>query len=256
MGLTKAAVKILTGGAKLESFDRFMFIGPHPDDIEIGAGATAAKLVKEGKKVCFLICTDGRFGDTYTNGIRGEELAKIRKEEAKKSAGTLGVGDVRFLGFSDGALYDFNDLKKAMAAEIGSFKPDVIFAPDPEVASECHQDHLNVGRAAREMAIYASNAGIMEAYHAERAGVKALAFYITAKPNRFVDTTGMVPLQMRSIFDCHKSQYPDDCPDISITKLYLRLRAHEYGLRSLHGTAEGFRVLSGQQMHFLPEAED
>lgn len=44
-----------------ECFKRYLFIGPHPGDVELGAGATAAKLAAAGKAVCFLVCTDGRY---------------------------------------------------------------------------------------------------------------------------------------------------------------------------------------------------
>ena len=63
MSLTRLALAFAAPTPKIESFQRYLFIGPHPDDIEIGAGATAAKLAAAGKDVCFLICTDGRYGD-------------------------------------------------------------------------------------------------------------------------------------------------------------------------------------------------
>ena len=59
MSLTKLALRFAAPVPKVESFSRYLFVGPHPDDIEIGAGATAARLAAEGKQVCFLICTDG-----------------------------------------------------------------------------------------------------------------------------------------------------------------------------------------------------
>ena len=38
-------------------------------------------------------------------------------------------------------------------------------------------------------------------------------------------------------------------------ELYLKLRAADFGLRTLSRSAEGFRVLGGRtQMHCLPEA--
>ena len=37
-------------------------------------------------------------------------------------------------------------------------------------------------------------------------------------------------------------------------ELYLKLRAVDFGLRTLYGHAEGFRVLGRTQMHCLPEA--
>ena len=62
MSLTRAALRFAAPLPDIERFQRFLFIGPHPDDIEIGAGATAARLAAAGRELCFLICTDGRFG--------------------------------------------------------------------------------------------------------------------------------------------------------------------------------------------------
>lgn len=75
MSLTRLALKFAVPAVKLEAYRRYLFIGPHPDDIEIGAGATAAKLAAEGKDVAFLICTDGRYGDGAT-ALRGDELRR------------------------------------------------------------------------------------------------------------------------------------------------------------------------------------
>ena len=62
MGFSKWIIRAASPAPALEQYDRFLFIGPHPDDIEIGAGATAAKLSSTGKVIRFLICTDGRYG--------------------------------------------------------------------------------------------------------------------------------------------------------------------------------------------------
>ena len=62
MSITRLILKAAAPLPRIESYDRYLFIGPHPDDIEIGAGATAAKLAAAGKKVTFLICMDGRYG--------------------------------------------------------------------------------------------------------------------------------------------------------------------------------------------------
>ena len=71
MSITKLALKFAAPLPKLEKQQRFLFAGPHPDDIEIGAGATAAKLADMGKDVCFLICIDGRYGDgSAPSGMR------------------------------------------------------------------------------------------------------------------------------------------------------------------------------------------
>lgn len=260
MGLTKFALKFAAPLPKLEKYDRFLFIGPHPDDIEIGAGATAARLAAAGKEVCFLICTDGRYGDgnltDKASDFDRSRLVALRKRETEASAKYLGVSDVRFLELSDGGFYRYEDLVSGIARTVGSFQPQVIFAPDPAVASECHVDHLNVGMAARQIACHAPYPGIMAEHGAcSSAPVEALAFYMTAKPNRFVRTKGYLQKQLDSVFKHHLSQFPEGCEDAKTIALYLRLRAADYGIRSFGGCAEGFRVLGKIHMHCLPEAE-
>ncbi len=254
MSVTGRIAALAAPTPRPEGFTRCLFIGPHPDDIEVGAGATAAKLRAMGKEVSFLICTDGRFGlGNAPAGTTPEELAAIRREESREAAKVLGVEDVRFLPFSDGGLYDRQALFRAMAQAVGQLRPEILFAPDPCVTSECHADHLNVGEAARRLALFAPYGEIMEAYGAKRAPVKAIAFYMTARPNRYVGTAGCFDAQRRALL-CHKSQFPESSAAFRDVELYLKLRAAEFGLRSLHRTAEGFRVLGVTQMHCLPEA--
>lgn len=252
MSITSLAIKFAAPLPRLESFERYLFVGPHPDDIEIGAGATIAKLTAAGKKVSFLICTDGRFGSA---DIPPEQLIAIRQEEARASAAALGVEDVRFLPFCDGGFYDTRELVAAIAVAVGEVQPDVIFAPDYCVTSECHPDHKNVGAAAAEVACLAPYSGLMAKHGAQSSPVIAIAFYMTAKPNQYIRTrAGLLKQQLSAIFDCHKSQFPSASGESGAIATYLRLRSADFGLRRLCGHAEGFRVLGTTQMHCLPEA--
>ena len=255
MSLTRLALRFAAPLPNLEDFKRYLFVGPHPDDIEIGAGATASRLASLGKQVTFLVCTDGRYGDENT-ALRGLALAGTRKEEARQSAGLLDVTDVRFLGLSDGGFYSREELFSGIARVIGEVQPEVIFAPDPCVASECHVDHLNVGQAVRNLAYLSSNGGIMAQYGAKSAQILALAYYMTARPNRFVSTRGHLEKQLDAVFSCHLSQFPPNSASANSIRLYLKLRAADFGIRSLKGQAEGFRVLGQTQMHCLPDADD
>lgn len=256
MSLTKLVVKVALQVPKLEEYQRFLFIGPHPDDIEIGAGATAAKLRELGKDVCFVICADGRFGDEFVDvSVSADELVTIRQQEAKASAARLGVDDVRFLGFSDGGFYDKDDLFKSVLSVISDFQPDIVFAPDPCVTSECHADHLNVGECVRRATYFAPYPGIMQAHGLKKANVKALAYYMTAKANFYVKISAeQFEKQLSSIFDCHLSQFPNDNKGTDAIKLYLKVRSVDYGLRCFSRHGEGFRLLGPTHMHCLPEA--
>ena len=255
MSLTSLAVRLAAPLPDIEDYDSFLFIGPHPDDIEIGAGATAAKLAANGKRVCYLICIDGRFGDgAVPDTMTTEELIALRQRESIASAKALGVEDVRFLGLCDGGFYDFDELVRGIARTVGDVRPDVIFAPDPCVTSECHVDHLNVGRAAARIAYFARYPSIMRQYGAGSHDVAALAYYMTAKPTRYVRTRGYLDRQLAAIFDCHRSQFPENSDEGRSIALYLRIRSADMGLRCLCPAAEGFRVLGVTQMHCLPEA--
>ena len=254
MGLTKLALRIAAPAPKIEEFSSYLFIGPHPDDIEIGAGATIAKLTAAGKKVTFLVLADGRYGDGLSGGVKGDDLAELRKQESIRSAEVLGVKDVRFLGLSDGGFYDYDDMLKGIAKTVGGIKPDLIFAPDPDTGQECHIDHLNAGRAAAHIACFAPYPGIMENYGAEAADVKGIAFYMTAKANRFVKVTKeQFGLQNEAVFGCHTSQFPAGSNEAKQLGLYLKLRSADFGLRNLCSHAEGFRVLDQTHMHCIPE---
>ncbi len=255
MSITRLALRLAAPVPRIEDYTRYLFLGPHPDDIEIGAGATAAKLAAAGRQVTFLICMDGRYGLEHAPaGTSPEALIGIRKAEALASAQRLGVEDVRFLGLCDGGFYEQDELLRGIARVLGETGAEVIFAPDPDVTSECHPDHRRVGQAARELAFLAPYQAIMDRLGAGTAPAEALAFYMTARPNRFVETRGLLPRQLEAIFQCHKSQFPEGCADAASIALYLRLRSADFGLRALCGAAEGFRVLGRTQMHCLPEA--
>ena len=169
-------------------------------------------------------------------------------------AAMLGAGDVRFLDLCDGGFYDCEELVRGIARAVGEFKPDVIFAPDPLSENECHIDHLNVGKAARQVACFGPFSGIMERYGADSAGVKGIAFYMTARQNRYVRASkALLKLQLESVFTCHRSQFPLGSKEAADIATYLKLRSFTAGLHcgSLH--AEGFRFLDQTHMHCLPE---
>ncbi len=253
MSLTSTILRFAAPTPKLTEFSRYLFIGPHPDDIEIGAGATAALLADAKRQVSFLICTDGRYGlENAPEGTTPEELIRIRKAETLAGAEALGVTDVHFLGLSDGAAYRPEDLFDGIARVIGEVQPDVVFAPDPFVASECHADHLAVGNAARTLSFFASIREIMALHGAKNTDVQAIAYYMTAKPNRFVRSGSYFEQQLRAI-RCHSSQFPEGSDALRSLTLYLKIRSVDFGISNLKGRAEGFRVLGKAQMHCLPE---
>ena len=254
MSLLRLVLKTAVPLPKLENFSRYLFIGPHPDDIEIGAGATVSKLASMGKEISFLICLDGRYGlGNAPDGTTPEELVNIRKEEAIASAKVMGVDDVHFLDFCDGGFYDLLQVRTAIAIRVGVFKPDVIFAVDPDVPNECHVDHLNIGRECKIVAKLAPFKEIMERYGAQTSQVKAIALYMTAKPNRYVITKKEHLEKQIQAMKTNKSQFPEGCKDLAAVTTYLKLRSLFFGLRRFRISAEGCRVIDALHMHCFPE---
>jgi LmbE family N-acetylglucosaminyl deacetylase len=52
-----------------------MVVSPHPDDAEFGVAGTVARWVKEGKRVIYVICTNG---DKVTSDIAGTFDQKVQ----------------------------------------------------------------------------------------------------------------------------------------------------------------------------------
>ena len=238
---------------KLTRFDRYLFVGPHPDDIEVACGGTVAVLTKMGKQVTFLIATNGCVGSVDPT-LTSQQIVEIRKVESLKSAKLLGVADVRFLPYDDGGDYDKNAMKADIVAAILDVKPQVVFCPDYTVPSECHPDHLNVGKIVTD-AVFVAGWDKLTARMGLNGSVGGinLAYYYTHKPNSYVGVKSTYKLRREAVA-CHASQFTQE--DLSSLQRYFDLREIRFGLRSCKGRAEGFRALAPTHQHCFPEASE
>ncbi|HZO37753.1 MAG TPA: PIG-L family deacetylase, partial [Methylomirabilota bacterium] len=83
-----------------DTIARVLVVTAHPDDSEFGAGGAIAKLVRDGCEVSYVIVTNGNKG-SGDRTMTSERLARIREEEQRNAARTLGVSNVDFLGYPD-----------------------------------------------------------------------------------------------------------------------------------------------------------
>ncbi len=123
----------MSAASLLSAVGKVLAVGAHPDDIEIGCGATLRLLerVNPAVDVRFLVLT-------------GDEL---RSAEAENSAKRYlrEPSDLTICRFRDGYV-PYEDpvaVKEAVVAHSSRFQPDVVFAPRPD---DAHQDHSFVGR--------------------------------------------------------------------------------------------------------------
>lgn len=194
---------------KLENIKSALFIQPHPDDNEIGAGGTMTKLVKMGIPVYGLTVTEGRGGsDIYAP----KELAKIRMVEADNAMKVTGAKNLGCLGYHDNNPIVHEKLVKDLVKIIREVKPDAIFTVDDQLENEMHPVHLAVGKAVREAFFRSGQAYYPfedERVHEDKFACRYIGFYFTEKENMIVDITEEYPQKRQAIL-CHESQVSEE----------------------------------------------
>jgi LmbE family N-acetylglucosaminyl deacetylase len=114
-----------------------IIIGAHPDDAD-GAGGTAYKWVQLGYDVLMVSLTNG---DAGHQSIKATELAKIRREEARKAGEVIGVRYIT-LDNHDGQLMPTYENRLQVIKLIREQKADIVIFPRPY---DYHPDHRYTG---------------------------------------------------------------------------------------------------------------
>lgn len=182
-----------------------LFIQPHPDDNEIGAGGTMINLVQKGIPVYGLTVTEGRGG---SHVYPPEELAEIRKKEADDAMKITGVKNLGCLGYHDNNPIVHKTLVKDIVKVIREVKPDAIISVDDKLENELHPVHLAVGKAVREA--YFRSGQVFYPFedgykHEDVHKCRIIGFYFTEDENTIVDISDVYPQKRKAIL-AHKSQ--------------------------------------------------
>jgi bacillithiol biosynthesis deacetylase BshB1 len=98
-----------------------LIFGAHPDDAEIGMGATIVKHTKAGYRVG--IC-DLTYAELSSNGT-----VESRTQEGNDAADILGLTVRTNLGLPDRGLFICREQIESIVLEIRKFKPRIVFAP-------------------------------------------------------------------------------------------------------------------------------
>jgi bacillithiol biosynthesis deacetylase BshB1 len=114
-------------------------IGAHPDDVELGCGATLAKEVANGKKIGILDLTRGELG------TRGS--AKIRDKESEEAAKILGVAFRNNLDFADGFFTNDKTHQMELIKLIRKSQPEIVIC---NAIDDRHIDHAHGSKLARD----------------------------------------------------------------------------------------------------------
>lgn len=136
--------------------ERVLVVTAHPDDVDFGSAGTIATWTDAGLEVVYCICTDGDAGGSDLEFPR-DQIAGVRRAEQIEAAKRVGVHDVRFLGYPDGALIASFELRRDISRVIRQVQPQRVLVQSPERDYErvgrSHPDHRAAGNAALD-AIY------------------------------------------------------------------------------------------------------
>lgn len=233
--------------------ENLLCIQPHPDDMEIGAGATISRLTKSGTTVTVLTVTDGSVG-TYNSDITPGDLTKLRRTEAETAAKILGVDQMIWLDFSDGGNLVLDHVRSSITREIRKIKPAAVMVCDPWLPYEAHSDHIQTGLAASEACLlsampYFYPADLQQGLHPH--AVEMIAFYYTAYPNTFINADEHWPNKVAAL-ECHRSQFPAE--KLDKLKHYLEKNAGDRATECNCDLVEAFKVLSIDHLHIFEDA--
>ncbi|WP_106769774.1 bacillithiol biosynthesis deacetylase BshB2 [Paenibacillus faecalis] len=187
--------------------NNILVVLPHPDDESFGASGTLAKRVHEGARVTYACLTLGEMGRNMGNPPFASRitLPAVRKLELAESCRSIGIQDVRMLGFHDKTI-EFEPhevLDGKIKSLIQELKPSLIITFYPGYS--VHPDHDATGAAVIRT--------VRKMPEEKRPVVHCIAFsknheqYI-GKPDVVNDVSDYIEQKINSI-KAHRSQFMD-----------------------------------------------
>ena len=228
----------------------FLAFGAHPDDVELGCGATIAKLVSQGKKVGIIDLTRGELG------TRGS--AEIRTKETKEASKILGITIRENMDFKDGFFRNDEEHQLKIIQMIRKYQPDFIFCNAPD---DRHIDHPKGSQLIVEASFLS---GLTKVNTDDSLGnaqmqwrPKNIYHYIQWKnldPDFIFDVSGFHSTKMDAV-KCYSSQFYDPKskePETPISTKnfmdFVQSRANDFG--RLIGVEHGEGFISNRKLGF------
>ncbi len=180
-------------------------IGAHPDDVELGCGATLAKEVSNGKKVGIIDLTRGELGTRGT--------AETRDKEAFNAAKILGVHSRVNMRFADGFFTNDKGHQLEIIKMIRFYRPEIVIC---NAIDDRHIDHGKGSQLVSD-ACFLSGLQKIETVHKDENAAqepwrpRVVYHYIQWKdlePDLAVDVTGFMDKKMESVL-AYKTQFFD-----------------------------------------------
>lgn len=227
---------------KLMKLD-ILAIGAHPDDVELGCGATIAKEIANGKKVGIIDLTRGELGTRGT--------AETRDAESNNAAHILGVSLRVNMNFADGFFVNDKKHQLELITMIRKYQPEIVLC---NAIDDRHIDHAK-GSKLVSNACFLSGLIKVETKDDNKEQKpwrpKQVYHYIQWKnlePDFVVDVSGFIEKKIESVF-AYKTQFYDATskePETPISSKNftdsINYRARDLGRLIGVEYAEGFNV--------------
>ncbi len=217
--------------------------GAHPDDVELGCGATLAKEIALGKKVGIIDLTRGELG------TRGS--AELRDKEAAAAKEILGVHVRENLGFSDGFFTNDKSHQLEVIKIIRKYQPEIVLCNSID---DRHIDHPKGSQLVSNASFLSGLLKIetkLDGEVQEKWRPKHVYHYIQWKniePDFVVDVTGYMDYKVKAV-KAYSSQFFDPNSKESETPITsknfinsISYRANDLGRLIGVDSAEGFTV--------------
>lgn len=223
-----------------DSTRRVLIITAHPDDSEFGAGGLVVKLVKEGREVTYVVVTNGNKG-SGDRSMTPDRLARIREEEQRSAARTLGVARVEFLGYEDCEVEDTRDLRRDVSREIRRWRPDLVICQSPTRTynlGASHRDHRIVGGVVLDCVYplardHMAFPELLPEFELHK--VREVYVMQWESAQLVVDISDTMDLKLRALA-CHASQFGD----FAAVEARVRERSADLGKSKGYAYAEAF----------------
>ncbi len=178
-------------------------VGAHPDDVELGCGATLAKEVANGKKVGIIDLTRGELGTRGT--------ADTRDKEAYNAAKILGIHSRYNMQFADGFFINDKTHQLKLITMIRFYQPEIVIC---NAINDRHIDHSKASKLVSD-ACFLSGLRKIKTQHKNSETLqnpwrpKSVYHYIQWKdiePHITVDVSGYMQQKMDAV-SAYKTQF-------------------------------------------------
>ena len=169
---------------------KILAVGAHYDDIELSAGGTIAKFIKQGHQILVIIISSSDY-------ISYDNIILRTKEEARKE----GIQGLITLGIKKDMIINLNystknipfdsEIIENINARIDKFKPNLIITHHPY--AESHQDHINTSKSVMSASRKYNSIWVFEPLYPSK--LSTFPF----KPQKYVDISHTLSIKINAI---------------------------------------------------------